>query len=42
MVSEADGGRGGNADTRKSEVAEMGKREEKRRGRGLPATQAHQ
>lgn len=41
---EADGG-----DTRKSGVAETGKREEKRekrqekrRGRGLPATQAHQ
>lgn len=36
----------GGADTRKSGVAEMGKREEtreeKRRGRGLPATQAHQ
>lgn len=32
----------GSADTRKSGVAEMGKREEKRRGRGLPATQAHQ
>lgn len=38
--NEASGG-----DTRKSGVAETGKRDEKRekrRGRGLPATQAHQ
>lgn len=38
--------RRGGADTRKSGVAEMGKREEQRREekrqRGLPATQAHQ